>query len=243
MPPSNIFILSPIWSQWQFANAIYCQRENLTITPCNRLISVVAFRPYETELHFHYIIYCSWKVKHSRKIILTSSEFTLKSIFLTSAAVQLLENMPIKELTSKKTWPKSQVFNYYKLLCVNVCWQEEVSRDRACVPLSIRGGAATSCVAGRPTRELQSLLHMMKLEESIVELFLPRSRFCSALWWRLMSAFSNPSFTVRLHRARSRAASSQLFGSISHALRSRFHASFNCIAGRSTFLTPVGNWP
>ena len=41
----------------------------------------------------------------------------------------------------------------------------EVSRDRACAPLSIRGGAATSCVDGRPTRELQSLLHMMKLEE------------------------------------------------------------------------------
>ena len=159
MPPSNIFILSPIWSQWQFANAIYCQHENLTITPCNRLISVVAmistkfirfsfdklarthkiarsfsprvlvpkpvptgsayvthapqephfgsdtvvaFRPYETELHFHYIIYCSWKVKHSRKIILTSSEFTLKPIFLTSAAVQLLENMPYERVDLQK---------------------------------------------------------------------------------------------------------------------------------------------
>ena len=195
------------------------------------------------ELHFHYIIYCSWKVEHSRKIILTSSEFTLKSIFLTSAAVQLLENMPMKELTSKKTWPKSQVFNYYKLLCVNVCWQEK-SRETElvcpCQSVVVRQRLVWLC---RPTRELQSLLHMMKLEEGRVELFLPRSRFCSALWWRLMSAFSNLSFTVRLHRARSRAASSQLFGSISHALRSRFHASFNCIAGRSTFLTPVGNWP
>ena len=151
--------------------------------------------------------------------------------------------MPMKELTSKKTWPKSQVFNYYKLLCVNVCWQEK-SRETElvcpCQSVVVRQRLVWLC---RPTRELQSLLYMMKLEEGRVELFLPRSRFCSALWWRLMSAFSNPSFTVRLHRARSRATSSQLFGSISHALRSRFHASFNCIAGRSTFLTPVGNWP
>ena len=134
----------------------------------------------------------------------------------------------MKELTSKKTWPKSQLFNCYKLLCVNVCWQEKSRETELVYPCQ---------------SELQSLLHMMKLEEGRVELFLPRSRFCSASWWRLMSAFSNPSFTVRLHRARSRAASSQLFGSISHALRSRFHASFNCIAGSSTFLTPVGNWP
>ena len=65
----------------------------------------------------------------------------------------------------------------------------------------------------RPMREWQSLLHKAheKLEEGRVELFLRVARFSSAFCRRFTSAFTIPSFTVRLQRSRSHAASSQLF--------------------------------
>ena len=67
--------------------------------------------------------------------------------------------------------------------------------------------------------------------------------FSSAFWWRYISCLLSwfLLFAVRLQQARSLAGSSQLFGSISHALRSHLQASMNCRAGRLTFLTPVVN--
>ena len=61
--------------------------------------------------------------------------------------------------------------------------------------------------------EWQSLLHKAhkKLEEGKVKLFLRLSRFSSAFCRCFTSAFTIPSFTVRLQRSRSHAASSQLF--------------------------------
>ena len=58
----------------------------------------------------------------------------------------------------------------------------------------------------------QSLLHKAhkKLGEGKVKLFLRLSRFSSAFCRRFTSAFTIPSFTVRLQRSRSHAASSQL---------------------------------
>ena len=82
--------------------------------------------------------------------------------------------------------------------------------------------------------EWQSLLHIaqMKLEEGKIELSFRRARFSSAFWRRFTSAFSIRSFTVHLQRARSHAASSQLFGSISHDSRSRLQASMNRTVGQ-----------
>ena len=59
----------------------------------------------------------------------------------------------------------------------------------------------------------------------------------------LYICFLVPSFIVRLKRARSIAASSQLFGSISHALRSGLQASMNRRAAHPTFPTPVIDCP
>ena len=60
----------------------------------------------------------------------------------------------------------------------------------------------------RPMREWQSLLHKAhkELEEGKVELLLRRARFSSAFCRGFTSAFTIPSFTVRLQRSRSHAA-------------------------------------
>ena len=76
-----------------------------------------------------------------------------------------------------------------------------------------------------------------------VELFLRRARFSSSFWWRFTSAFVMTSFFDRRQQARWHAASSELFGWISLALRSRFLAYLNRRTRRPTCLTPVVNCP
>ena len=106
-------------------------------------------------------------------------------------------------------------------------------RSKACAPLAIRGRATTL-----PMCEWQSLLQTTQMKQEEDE---DKAVFAAMNEEAVFAGIALLlSFLVRHdEQARSHAASSQLFGSISRALRSCLHAFLNRRTGHPNFLTPL----